>query len=308
MLISVVIPTHNPDPTRLARTLEGLTKQSVSRTDWDLTIVDNASSPPVNIQEPELLRGRFCIVREAALGLTAARLAGVAATRGELIVFVDDDNVLGRTYLETVQNAFARLPEVGALGGKSLPEFETPPARWCEEFFPLLALRDLGDRDLVFPAPQKIADIRSFPTFAPIGAGLALRRRALTHWLADSTPTIRDRSGGQLSSGGDNQISLTVLRAGWAVAYIPTLALTHLIPTARLEPRYLARLNHGIQKSWMQVLTLNGMNSWSPIKARTVPLRKLKAWFTYRAWHDTAAFIRWRGACGHFDGRVGESK
>ena len=34
------------------------------------------------------------------LGLTPARLRGIRESRGELLVFVDDDNVLERDYLE----------------------------------------------------------------------------------------------------------------------------------------------------------------------------------------------------------------
>jgi hypothetical protein len=66
---------------------------------------------------------------------------------------------------------------------------------------------------------------------------------------------------------------------------------------------YLARLNRGIAKSWMQVLRKHDANPWSPIAPWTVPLRQFKAWFTHRAWSGPAEFIRWQGACGHFEGR-----
>jgi hypothetical protein len=95
-----------------------------------------------------------------------------------------------------------------------------------------------------------------------------------------------------------------VLKAGWQVAYFPTLSLTHLIPAGRLEPDYLARLNRGIQESWMQVLTRHDANPWPPLTRMGCTLRQLRAWFTHRAWRSPAAHIRWRGACGHFAGRV----
>src|SRR5208282_5798299 len=115
---------------------------------------------------------------------------------------------------------------------------------------------------------------------------------------------ISDRRGVDLSSGGDNDIVLCAMREGWQVAYFPQLALTHLIPSSRLEPEYLAMLNRGIQRSWMQVLTRHRANPWPPLTAGGATLRKIKAWFAYRAWSSSASRIRWMGACGHFEGRV----
>jgi hypothetical protein len=33
-----------------------------------------------------------------------------------------------------------------------------------------------------------------------------------------------------------------------------------------------------------------------------VPLRKLKAYFTYKAWENEPNYIKWKGACGMFEG------
>jgi hypothetical protein len=193
------------------------------------------------------------------------------------------------------------------LGGKSLPEFAVEPPDWVREFFPLLALRDLGPEPLVAPslcAPG--ASRAEYPPCSPIGAGMAVRRSAWSAWLDArvSGAGLSDRCGAALNSSGDNDIVLCALRAGWGVAYSPRLSLTHLIPPGRLEPNYLARLNRGIQHSWMQVLTLHGINPWPPLTRSGAALRRAKAWFTHRAWRSPAARIRWQGACGHFEGRV----
>ena len=134
---------------------------------------------------------------------------------------------------------------------------------------------------------------------------MVLRRSAARSWM-NRAPSNRlsDRRGTELTSAGDNDIVLSLLRDGWEVGYSPDLALTHLIPATRLAPAYLARLNRGIQKSWMQVLASQDANPWPPIARWTVPLRKAKAWFTHRAWTGAAAHIRWQGACGHFEGRA----
>lgn len=296
--ISVIIPTHNPHSGRLCRTLAALCAQRLPMARWEVVLVDNASPTPVatGASGPINLR----IVREPTLGLTAARRCGLRAVAGEFVVMVDDDNVLAPDYLEKTLAHFAAHPRVGAFGGRSVPEFEAAPPDWVREFDDLLACRDLGPTPLL-SGP----DSHEYPVFAPIGAGLALRRAAAQPWLDDpSADTLPDRRGATLTSSGDNDIIFSVLRGGWQVAYFPDLTLTHLIPVGRTQPHYLAQLNRGIQKSWQQVLRRHGASPWPAIAPWTVPLRQTKAWFTYRAWSSPAARIRWQGACGHFEGRA----
>jgi hypothetical protein len=136
---------------------------------------------------------------------------------------------------------------------------------------------------------------------------MALRRPAWNAWLEslrDPAAVPSDRRGGELTSSGDNDIVLCALQAGWRAGYFPELSLTHLIPAGRLDAGYLARLNRGIQQSWMQVLTRHAANPWPALTPAGAALRKAKAWFTNRAWSSPAARVRWQGACGHFDGRV----
>lgn len=304
--LSVIVPTHNPHPGRLARTLDALAAQTLPVAEWETLLVDNASVPSLGVDAlaPSSSRN-LRIVREVELGLSHARRCGLQAARGELCVFVDDDNCLAPDYLANALDAFARHPELGAAGGPSRPEFETPPPDWAGEFLPLLALRDLGSEPTLAKLETPVVGGHpAYPACAPIGAGMVVRRSAVQSWIDRSDRGPADRRGRELTSGGDNDIVLSILRAGWQVGYFPELALTHLIPASRLDPDYLARLNRGIQKSWMQVLALHDANPWPPISRGSVPLRKMKAWLHHRAWESSAAFIRWQGSCGHFEGRA----
>lgn len=306
MILSIIIPTHNPHPGRLRRTLAALRVQSLPSVRWECVLVDNASEPAVVPADwathgPANLR----FVAEPAVGLSHARRRGLLEAQGDLLVLVDDDNELAPDYLANVLELFAAHPRVGVLGGRSLPEFETPPPDWVREFDGLLACRDLGFKPLLSSGLCNSATGRNeYPLFAPIGAGMALRRAAAQAWLDQAGhTTLPDRQGASLSSGGDNDIVLCAMRAGWEVGYFPSLRLTHLIPAARTTREYLGRLNRGIQQSWMQVLTRHDANPWPPIPTWTVPLRCAKAWFAHRAWSSDAAWVRWQGACGHFEGR-----
>lgn len=304
MLLSVIIPAHNPHPGRLERTFAALCTQSLAAGKWEAILVDNASTPPLTADGPAC-PPNFRLVAEPRPGLTFARRAGMLAARGQILVLVDDDNVLAPDYLARVVELFQSHPRIGALGGRSQPEFEIPPAAWVREFDSLLACRDLGPSPLISNGLKNPVTGRpEYPAFAPIGAGLSLRREAAQLWLSDPAALmLPDRRRRELSSGGDNDIILALMAGGWEVAYFPDLALTHLIPAGRLTAVYLSRLNRGIQKSWMQVLSRHGANPWPPVAPWTVPLRIAKAWLTGRAWSSPAARIRWQGACGHFEGR-----
>ena len=307
--VSVIVPTHNPNAARLRRTLEGLAAQTLSAEAWELIVVDNASTPALTPEAlPPALLGRARIVAEPRLGLSQARARGFAEARGASMVLVDDDNVLAASYLETAVALLERHPDTGLVGGRSMPEFERQPEPWQEEFFPLLALRDPGDSPLLSDTGTVAGDFREYPPYAPIGAGMVLREAVAKAWLSrPASSRLSDRRGRELSSGGDNDIVLCGLSAGWRVGYFPELSLVHLIPASRLEPDYLARLNRGIQKSWMQVLTLHGANPWGPLSSVGAGLRIMKAWFMHRPWSSPAARVRFAGARGHFEGRVRSS-
>lgn len=304
--ITVIVPTHNPRTTSLRRTLHALREQTLSNVAWECLVIDNASNTPLVADAfASEWPHRGQVVRESELGLTAARCRGIAEAKGTILVFVDDDNVLCPTYLATVQNRFAASAELGALGGSSIPEYAKVPPAWIEEFQPLLALRDLG------PAPISARwtdSARSYPQCAPIGAGMAVRRELADQYrhavTGDSRRRRLDRTGRSLSSGGDNDLVLTILEAGYAVAYEPALTLRHLIPAERCVPQYLGPLHRAMNRSWVRVLSMHGIVPWSRIAGATLPLRKARAWLRNRAWAGPAEWIRWQGACGTFEGRA----
>ena len=170
--LSVIIPTHNPAPTRLDRTLRALGAQTLAASEWEIVLVDNASVPAVT---PPAAPSNVRVVQEPQLGLTAARRRGFHSARAPLCVLVDDDNLLAPDYLATARDIFAQHPRVGAIGGISEPEFEIPPAPWQREFFDLLALRDLGHEPRIATALRPPGAVRNeYPACAPIGAGMKI--------------------------------------------------------------------------------------------------------------------------------------
>ena len=128
MDLSVIIPTHNPHPERLRRTLAALHAQTLSPARWETIVVNNASTtfPGATFFTGDA-PARIAIIDEPSLGLSAARRRGFAAAKADVAVLVDDDNLLASDYLAEVLAIFGRAPTVGVAGGRSVPEFERAP-------------------------------------------------------------------------------------------------------------------------------------------------------------------------------------
>jgi glycosyltransferase involved in cell wall biosynthesis len=136
--ISVILCTHNPRPDYLGGVLGALQEQTISPDQWELLVVDNASDERL-ADTCDLSWHPFARhLREDQLGLTSARLRGIAESSGELLVFVDDDNVLAPDFLEGALRTATHHPYLGVFGPGFLgPEFEREPP---PEFIPHLAI------------------------------------------------------------------------------------------------------------------------------------------------------------------------
>jgi glycosyltransferase involved in cell wall biosynthesis len=182
-------------------------------------------------------------VRENDLGLTAARLCGIKEAKGELFVFVDDDNVLSPDYLSNALEISLSKNCVGAYGGNVVGEFETPPESWVNIMFSVFAVVDVKAEQWTC-GPGTTAQL-----MAPCGSGMVIRKNVAAYWanLTTSDPLRRGlgRKGNSLSGSEDIDMALCACVLGLAVGRFPQLSLTHLIAARRLQREYLLRLAEG---------------------------------------------------------------
>ncbi len=243
--ISVVTCTHNPKPHYFQRLLDALRAQTLPTNQWELIVVDNRSDPPVEGRFDFAWHPHWRLVREESLGLTPARLTGIREASGEVLIFVDDDNVLDPDYLQEVTRIAAERPYLGAWSGQCRGVFEEPPPEWTRRYWGNLVIREFNE-DVWSNLPRLAATM-------PCGAGLCLRRETAVRYLAVNDAGERrvqfDRKGASLMSGGDNDLAACACDIGLGVGLISTLKLQHLISPGRLTEDYLARLAHGIHYS-----------------------------------------------------------
>lgn len=247
LAISVIVCTHNPRWDYLDRVLEALRAQTLARDQWELLVIDNASNRAL-AKDWDIAWHPFARhVREDELGLTPARLRGIAEARGDLLVFIDDDNVIDSDYLEAANNIGREYPFLGAWGGTIRGEFEADPRPWMHPLLKYLAIREFSD-----PVwSNNPDDWRA----QPCGAGLCVRRSVATTYAEQLNvhPTRRrlDRIGSELSSCGDSDLIQTSCDRGQGFGNFPQLRLTHLIPETRVQPGYLIKLMQGIVASFI---------------------------------------------------------
>jgi glycosyltransferase involved in cell wall biosynthesis len=245
MMLSVILCTHNPRPAYLQKTLEALRQQTLPSEQWECILVDNQNLPPlaegIDLSRQENAR----VVREEMLGLTPARLRGIREAAGDLLVFVDDDNVLDPDYLEVAVRIAEERPYLGSWSGQCRPHFEEPPPEWTRRYWGNLVIREF-DRDVWSNLPR-LADTM------PCGAGLCVRRSVARQYLQLHETSRRfiqlDRTRTSLLSGGDNDLAACACDIGLGMGIIASLRLMHLIPPERLTEDYLARLAEGIYLS-----------------------------------------------------------
>ena len=241
MKVSVVIPAHNPRGDYLALVLDALRRQSLPAADWELVVVDNRSTEPLAARLDLGWHPNARVVREEMLGLTRARLAGFAASKGEIIVLVDDDNVLGGDYLSRVLEVAQECPFLGVWGGSIAPRYEDPGLAPPNSLLPLLTVRVTAE-DLWSNDPSHHAS-------TPWGAGFCLRRSVALRYARELEEQPQraalDLQGKRLLYSGDTDIAYTACRMGLGKAVMARLTLEHLIPKQRCSAEYLCRVAEG---------------------------------------------------------------
>ncbi len=254
--LSVITCSHNPRPDYLKQVLEALREQTLAKSRWEYLLIDNASQEPLEPRVDFSWHPNARHIREENLGLTHARLRGIREAAGDILVFVDDDNVLDADYLEHVVRVGQEWPRMGAWGGQTRPGFESEPPDWTRQYWSRLVIREF-DSDRWSNQPSQ-ADTM------PCGAGMCVRKSVADYYVDlhanGQRNIIMDRAGDSLVSGGDSDLAICACDIGLGMGLFTALKLTHLIPAGRLTEDYLARLLEGLAYSSIVLNSLRSNN------------------------------------------------
>jgi glucosyl-dolichyl phosphate glucuronosyltransferase len=241
MRLDVLIATYNRSAL-LARTLESLLIAD-RPTGWSVTVtvIDNRSTDETkSVVESFVPRfdGRLQYIYESRAGRSHALNTGIAATSGELVGMIDDDEEVDRNWPLTIAKAFED-PATDFIGGPYVP-------RWG------------GERPAWLGSAYKAAvgwvdggpGIRQYgPGFdGMLMGGNAVIRRSVLNRIGPYSPDLGRSSDGRLLSCEDRDMFNRLVAAGAKGFYRPDLVILHYVPPERLTKRYFRRWSfwHGV--------------------------------------------------------------
>ena len=112
-MVSVIVPVRNGEST-ISDCIESLLGQDFPKNEYEVIVVDNNSSDGT---AAIIKRHRVGYLLEKKKGPSAARNAGIAASRGDFLAFTDSDCIAKEDWLREGTKAFA-TDKIGCVSGK----------------------------------------------------------------------------------------------------------------------------------------------------------------------------------------------
>lgn len=111
--VTVVIQSHNR-PELLDVAVNSIFLQTCN--EWELVIVDDASTPAISENRWPDYAGRIRLLRnQVSIGGAGAKTYGVSAVTTDFIAFLDDDDLYDRNFLKDMLGAFDRNPDLDVI-------------------------------------------------------------------------------------------------------------------------------------------------------------------------------------------------
>lgn len=235
--VSIIIPTFNR-PQFLFDLLDSMSNLESSGIHFEVLIIDNNSSEENKALITRSLQRFSFPIRlfiEKNPGLHNVRHRGLLESHGEIIIYLDDDIVVSKSWLMAAVKPFSQTENI-IVFGRVLPKFLGQPPEWLNNFWTKLeekgkylgqlSLIDLGDEECQTNHFQ----------FIP-GCNLALRKKSLIElggFHPDSMPSDLIRYRGD----GETALCKKAFQQGFTFHYSPQMLVFHQIPNERMTEEY----------------------------------------------------------------------
>lgn len=228
----------------LRQTLQSLHEMSVpDDLNWEVVLVDNNCTDHTS-QVVDSFQSKLPLraVVETQQGHSHSRNRAIRESRGEFIIWTDDDVLVDQGWLKAYLDAFQRQPAAAFWGGPIEPRFESEPPRWLQENWKrcagVFAVRSFGDDEFEFN-----------DRLLPFGANFAIRGDLQRQCLYDSRfGRVSDES---VRGYDEIDVLRQLLATGHRGFCVPQARLQHFIPTSRMTIDYVRRFYEGQGETWV---------------------------------------------------------
>jgi glycosyltransferase involved in cell wall biosynthesis len=205
---------------------------------WEVIVIDNNSSD--NTQEKVLSynfnnhQAPLRYIKEGNQGVAFARNRGIQESTGEVIVFMDDDEIADTLWLLKILEPF-NTSSADCVGGRILvqyPDGYKKPAWLLDELEGFIGKLDYGGEK------PRLLDDPETPVFT---GNSAFSRRVFKE--AGLFNTQLGRRGAQTFGGEDVEMSGRILKAGYSIFYQPEAVIYHIIGPDKLKKKYFRKLH-----------------------------------------------------------------
>jgi glycosyltransferase involved in cell wall biosynthesis len=232
LFTSVIIPTLNRCET-LKNAIASAQQQAWPADQYEIVVVDNGCVDGTRDYVERLAKDSktsISLIHEPRLGLHHARHAGIRASRGDILIFTDDDATFAPDWIGAYAEAFARHPEMLAAGGPVRPVWEAPPPQWLLDY--------MGDAKTfgILSLMEPYQEFRVDQTGSFFGVNMAIRR-SVFDWGAFHPELFGTRTLGD----GETGLNRDIVRKGGLIGYIPTSLVYHHIPAHRMTIEYIRK-------------------------------------------------------------------
>lgn len=171
---------------------------------------------------------RVVCVTEKKQGHTFARNRAIDQSKGELIIWTDDDVLLAKDWVRNYVDAANFQPEASFWGGQIEPIFPANKPDWIENNWEMLsgcfADRDLGDESIELTVDR-----------LPYGANFAVRGDAQR---ANKFDEQLGRRENEVLGEDELELMRRLLNQGFRGRWVPETNVQHLIPADRSTTKY----------------------------------------------------------------------
>ena len=227
--LTVIIPTYNRAEL-LGETLATLVEQDFDKSQYEVLVVDNASTDAtrqVVEQWEKKTNGLIRYLYELRPGSHYARNGAVKHAKGEILYFTDDDVLAQPDMLTEILKPFEDKTVVTVTGAVR-PKWLVEPPQWVKKYLSnyLLSLNEMEQKWIVSDDDQGIFSCHQ-----------AVRK----DWFVRAGGYNPDIVNGEWVGDNETGLNIKLKNLGGRFAYNGAAIIYHQIPASRMTQEYLNR-------------------------------------------------------------------